>query len=446
MEKSTYRLYLNRVIEAIDNPLAQFVDTREDSFFNGYTDVLGIQGHLVGAIQFPIEWLDFISPEKLESFIISKGIIKSKEIIIYDSCIKRAERLYDLLKNDLHYKNVTLFNELQDLYSNRPDLFIKFPNFKYFVSPKWLKKLVDNIPVDNYDGNGFNIFEVNSSLIDSMPDEPISSFKKYLDAHIPRAIYLDLNYLEETNTLNITEHSKVLKYLSMIGVSNSKTNILYSRNPSAAARAAFILKWAGIRDIRLLNGSIDVWQREGYPLEKDNNCYIQRKLNVEDTFPDESIRIENGNYVYSLQNKNKIKLVSIRSWNEHIGKVGGYENLPSIANEMSIGEPKNAIWGFAGEKIKQMEDYYDPDGTYRNPNEISFLWRTQGITSQDNIAFYCGTGWRACLPFFYSLILGWNNTCVYDGSWIDWQKRGLPLMPKTEIQDTDRPDNLNNYR
>lgn len=445
MEKSTFNLSLNRVIEAIDNPLTQFVDTRQDSFFNGYTDQLGVQGHIIGAIQFPVEWLNFISTEKLQSFIIGKGIVKSKEIIIYDSSTTRAEKLYYLLKDKLNYENVTIFKEIQTLYNNQPNLFIKFPNFKYFVSPEWLKKLIDNKPIDNYDENGFSIYEVNSSLIDTMPDETISSFNKYINGHIPGALYLDLNFLEDNDTLNITEYSKVLDYLSKIGISESKTIILYSRNPSAAARAAFILKWAGIEDVRLLNGSIDLWQREGYPIEEGNNCYTQSSLTVEERFPNENLRIENGEHIYSMQVENKIKLVSIRSWNEHVGLVGGYENLPSIADEMSIGEPYNAIWGFAGEKIKQMEDYYDPDGTYRNPNEMSFLWRSQGITSQDKVAFYCGTGWRACLPFFYSLILGWNNSCVYDGSWIDWQKRGLPLMTRNQIQNINRPDNLNDY-
>ena len=42
-----------------------------------------------------------------------------------------------------------------------------------------------------------------------------------------------------------------------------------------------------------------------------------------------------------------------------------------------------------------MADYYDPDGTLRNPNEIFALWKTQGIEKGDKLAFYCGTGWRA---------------------------------------------------
>ena len=42
-----------------------------------------------------------------------------------------------------------------------------------------------------------------------------------------------------------------------------------------------------------------------------------------------------------------------------------------------------------------MADYYDPDSTLRNPNEIFALWKTQGIEQGDKLAFYCGTGWRA---------------------------------------------------
>jgi thiosulfate/3-mercaptopyruvate sulfurtransferase len=36
------------------------------------------------------------------------------------------------------------------------------------------------------------------------------------------------------------------------------------------------------------------------------------------------------------------------------------------------------------------------------------------------IAFYCGTGWRASLAFFYAWLMGWEHISVYDGGWFEW--------------------------
>ncbi len=43
--------------------------------------------------------------------------------------------------------------------------------------------------------------------------------------------------------------------------------------------------------------------------------------------------------------------------------------------------------GIAGTDSSNMADYYDPDGTLRNPNEIFALWKTQGIEKGDKLAF-----------------------------------------------------------
>jgi thiosulfate/3-mercaptopyruvate sulfurtransferase len=35
-------------------------------------------------------------------------------------------------------------------------------------------------------------------------------------------------------------------------------------------------------------------------------------------------------------------------------------------------------------------------------------------------AFYCGTGWRASMAFFYAWLMDWPHISVYDGGWFEW--------------------------
>ena len=69
-----------------------------------------------------------------------------------------------------------------------------------------------------------------------------------------------------------------------------------------------------------------------------------------------------------------------------------------------------------------------------NYNFIKQRWDKWGITSDKNISFHCGTGWRASETYFYALSMGYKNICVYDGGWYEWhlkedspkKENGLP--------------------
>ncbi|MEM8070866.1 rhodanese-like domain-containing protein [Morganella morganii] len=90
-----------------------------------------------------------------------------------------------------------------------------------------------------------------------------------------------------------------------------------------------------------------------------------------------------------------------------------------------------------------MSDYYDPDGTLRNPEEIFALWKTQGIEPTDQVAFYCGTGWRASVSWFMTQLAGWENSRIYDGGWNAWQMD--PTLPVLNNIQSQKPAALNDY-
>jgi thiosulfate/3-mercaptopyruvate sulfurtransferase len=56
----------------------------------------------------------------------------------------------------------------------------------------------------------------------------------------------------------------------------------------------------------------------------------------------------------------------------------------------------------------------------RSAADISALWAQCGVHRNMDIAFYCGTGWRASLAFFYAWLMGWERISVYDGGWFEW--------------------------
>lgn len=429
----------------LNNEQYVLVDTRVDSYYNGFTDPKqNVKGHITGAIQFSAEWVTEIADSKLAKFVQDKGIVKSKNILVYDSEFSRAKAVYDLLTDKLNFHSVKIFTDLDGLAKLNNEAFVHFPGYKLLVSPDWVKQLIVSENPETYSNGKFKIFDTYGRVFDENRDSATASYaKKYENEHIPGAGLLNLSLMEGGPALNILAGDIVKAELEKLGITNDTTVVVYSINPSASFRTAFILSWAGVEDVRILNGGLTTWKQAGLPLESGSNQYAAVADFGAEVPQRPNIRIAHGEEAYRKQQAG-LKLVSIRSWHEHTGDVQGYTSVPELADGMAVGEPADAIWGFSGSKIRHMEDYYDPDNTLRNPLEVEKLWQTQGVFSTDKIAFFCGTGWRACIAFFVSIILGWENARLYDGSWLDWQQNPeLPLSKRDHA--AVKPDAKNDF-
>jgi thiosulfate/3-mercaptopyruvate sulfurtransferase len=109
-------------------------------------------------------------------------------------------------------------------------------------------------------------------------------------------------------------------------------------------------------------------------------------------------------------------LVSVRTWNEHIGQVSGYNYIGPAGR--IVGD----VWGNCGSDAYHMQHYRNVDNTMRAYPEIAANWAEAGITPDKRVAFYCGTGWRASETWFYAYLMGWQHIAVYDGGWYEWSR------------------------
>ena len=67
-----------------------------------------------------------------------------------------------------------------------------------------------------------------------------------------------------------------------------------------------------------------------------------------------------------------------------------------------------------------MNEYINTDGKFKDLWEIEEMWNKLGITRDKKLIFYCGTGWRSSVAFFYAYLLGWKEFSNFDGSWYEW--------------------------
>lgn len=291
------------------------------------------------------------------------------------------------------------------------------PNGKILVSPQWLDAVINGKAAATYDNDKYIILEASWG--------PTSA--GYNAGHIPGAYHFNTDNVEtEANNWNLGPIDHMTASLTAAGITSDTTVVVYANEPGdliGAARVVFALIWAGVEDVRLLDGGLTTWKAAGYATET--------KVNQPAAVADFGVKIpQHPEYVLTTpqdvlkaQNDAKFRLISIRSWKEFIGETSGYDYIKGA------GEPKGAVWGHDANGGGEDDGYLNKDGTFKSFKDVEPIWAEWGITKDTINSYYCGTGWRATVPWLMAYMQGWKNITLYDGGWYMWEMdKSLPVQ------------------
>ena len=256
--------------------------------------------------------------------------------------------------------------------------------------------------------------------------------KLYLLSHIPGAGYIDTNEVESEPLWNKVSDAQLKAMLAKHGIRHDTTVILYGRDVYAAARVAQIMLYAGVKDVRLLDGGWQTWSDSGLPVERGTTPTVKPEPDFGVKIPAQPQLMLDMEQARGLLHRQDASLVSIRSWPEFVGTTSGYSYIKPK------GEIAGARWGHAGSDSTHMEDFHNPDGTMRSADDIAAMWKQWNILPNQQVSFYCGTGWRASETFMYARAMGWKNVSVYDGGWYEWSSN-----PKNPVASGERGPETN---
>jgi thiosulfate/3-mercaptopyruvate sulfurtransferase len=278
---------------------------------------------------------------------------------------------------------------------------------RQLVTPAWLAALAAGAPVAAMPAPGWRLFEVGCG-----------GTALFEQAHIPGAAYVDTCQVEQAPLWNKVSDDALLELLLARGVRHDTTVILYGRNNLAAARLAHLLLYAGVSDVRLLDGGLALWQADGHPCQHGPAPLSVAARDFGVAFPAHPEYMIDIAQVRALLERRDGTLASIRTEAEFTGKVSGYSYISAA------GDIPGARWGQAGEDgdVNSMSTYHRADGSMKPAADISRQWAEAGIVCGGRTVFYCGTGWRAAMAFFYAWLMGWNDISVYDGGWCEWSR------------------------
>ncbi|MGJ7919255.1 rhodanese-like domain-containing protein [Neobacillus sp. LXY-4] len=393
------------------------VDTRANDAFNGWPmDGVERGGHIEGAVDFSAAWLKADQEkldEKLLQILKNKEITKDKHVVLYDANGKDTVEVAGFLKEN-GFKNIYQY-DVKEWAANSDLAMESYPNYEMLVPVSWVKDVIEK---DN-EGKPFKIFEA------SWGEEA----KDYKKGHIPGAVHINTDEVEEGPVWNRLKDKDLEQFALKNGITTDTTVILYGSDSMPAFRVAVILKYMGVKDVRVVNGGYTAWSGAKYDVETKVNSKqaVDSFGAVVPVNPDYIIDLPEAKEILADKNKTST-LVDIRSWDEFIGKTSGYDYIDAK------GRPAGAIWGHAGSDNSNLEDFRNVDNTMRNGLEITEMWKQDGIDVDNKLAFYCGTGWRAAEVLFYADVIGLKNVTLYDGGWNEWS------MDSSNPTETGKPN------
>ena len=417
-----------------------FVDSRTEEEYNGwqfYGETRG--GHIATAVNIPYTWLmrddGRIAPyETLKKIFEDRGITTDKEVAAYCTVGLRSGFNYFVMRL-MGYTRASNYDGSITEWSADPSLpMSKLQRYQTIVNAGWVNALINS--TDNastwpatYPGKGYKIFEV---VAYDFSDKTT----RYDAGHIPGAYHLNVcnfdksynldndSYIPDnaSNTIDgvkLDYGAKLQAKLEALGITDNTTVVLYEYwDATWASRAAWVLLYAGVKDVRILNGGWEAWKAGGYAIETTSNTPTHADFGA--TVPvHPEYRGEMAEVKKIIADNETGIMADARSWDEYIGAIVGYDS----DFETWTGRIPGSVW------IHDWDWYYhfkddtaysdDIGGKFRSYTEVEHLWKSAGLRPDIRTLTYCGFGFRASISFMYGYMMGYD-IANYDGSWWEW--------------------------
>lgn len=276
-----------------------------------------------------------MSTEQLYEWIKQHNLKTDAPVALYGN-----DKDVDAVKTRLQKAGFTHISILSDALSE-PSRLQKLPHFEQLVYPQWLHDLQQGKEVTAKPAGDWKVIEA-----------AWGAPKLYLISHIPGADYIDTNEVESEPLWNKVSDEQLKAMLAKHGIRHDTTVILYGRDVYAGARVAQIMLYAGVKDVRLLDGGWQTWSDAGLPVERGTPPKVKAEPDFGVKIPAQPQLMLDMEQARGLLHRQDASLVSIRSWPEFIGTTSGYSYIKPK------GEIAGARWGHAGSDSTHMEDFH----------------------------------------------------------------------------------------
>jgi len=231
---------------------------------------------------------------------------------------------------------------------------------------------------------------------------------EYLSAHIPGAVFFDIDELsDETSPLPhmLAPAPKFASRMRRLGLGDGNLIVVYDgAGVYSAPRAWWMLRAMGHEDVVVLDGGLPKWKREGYP--------------VEDMPPPARYhRHFTPRANYALVRDFDQVMAAVKTRDEQIVDARSAARFAG-----SEAEPRPGVrpGHMPGSRNLPYTELIAADGTLKPMLELCEVFARHGVDPQRPTITTCGSGITASIALLALNVVGGNAAAVYDGSWAEW--------------------------
>lgn len=231
--------------------------------------------------------------------------------------------------------------------------------------------------------------------------------------HVPGAVYVSLDdelasHGEPTDGRHPLPTVEALQESARgWGIDDGDTVVVYDAGGNlASARAWWLLRHAGVQDVRLLDGGLDAWTLSGRELETGDASPERGDV----TLSYGHLPVVDADDVLAVAADGA--LLDARAPERYRGET---EPIDPVAGHIpgAVNTPTGANLG--------------PDGRFLDPEALRAKFIAAGVDPDRPLATYCGSGVTAAHNIV-ALTLAGFSPALYPGSWSQWSNQpGRPV-------------------
>ncbi|MEE4243827.1 MAG: sulfurtransferase [Kangiellaceae bacterium] len=264
------------------------------------------------------------------------------------------------------------------------------------VSAEWLAKHIDDKNIVVIDSTVLVEMTKQGSLINK------SGRERYQQAHIPGAVFGDLKQAlaaDHPTLENVMPTPRQFaEQIGKLGVNNQSKVVIYSTdNHVWAARLWWMFRWAGHKQVAILDGGLNAWKAKGYALSDKNVSPKPQTFDI----ALEPQRVSSQQAVKDAITDRQVVIVDSLPLGHYQGQFSLFSRKGHIPTAVNLSS----------------SDVLDDDGQYLAGDLIELL--VEADKSQPIIT-YCGGGVAASGVAFALERAGFTSVSVYMGSLQEW--------------------------
>ena len=245
---------------------------------------------------------------------------------------------------------------------------------------------------------------------------PVDTRSRYLERHLPGAIFFDIDQLSDHSTSlphmlpapDVFSHS-----MSALGVGDNLTIVVYEQSGVfSAARAWWMLRTFGVNDVYILDGGLGAWIEAGLPTHSGPvsraAAGFHAKLNHEAVKDFHQIQqmIEVGSQILDARSA---------------GRFAG--TSPEPRPGITSGHMPGAISIPFTELVEE--------GRLKSAEKLRELFAAKDVDIQKPVTATCGSGVTAAVIALGLEVVGAKQVSLYDGSWAEYAQHPKAVIEKS---------------